>query len=487
MARLRLSRNVLLITAAALVAVVLLGIGAYAYLHPVPKTVTILLTSDGFVPATVTIHKGDTVMFMNETDSAFWPASNAHPSHGLYPEFDSKQAVPPHESWSFTFARAGTWGFHDHLAARMQGVITVRGLPDEGIAGCLLRYSNTALSPQCWEAEVTRIIKNKGLEAAFTYIDTTYTSEERFRRNCHDVMHIIGSAAYEEFAHGRTAAYHPQASFCGYGFYHGFIEKMLVSEGPSHYEQAKAYCEELRSIEGAKAGGPCFHGIGHAVFDSLDSSIWGDGAVMVAEGTQTCERILESDEDRALCVSGIHNSFANAMSGHTYSLSFDAITPLSFCRNEPELYKDSCLGEVIVGYLRNKHFSREENLAFIAKLAPTERVRMYFFFFDDELKRGFTNTDITSYVPACVALEGDASVNACMFGVIQGVNEESRPDTAFTLAFPFCDAFNSPAYRERCFTYIQQVSNRTVFTSPDYQAMCSAFWGTRAQEKCPKP
>lgn len=85
----------------------------------------ITLTKDGFVPADITIKVGETVTFRNETGMLYWPASNLHPSHLIYAEFDPKEPVPADEPWSFTFTKAGEWEYHDHLAPYYTGVITV--------------------------------------------------------------------------------------------------------------------------------------------------------------------------------------------------------------------------------------------------------------------------------------------------------------------------------------------------------------------------
>ncbi len=87
---------------------------------------TIVLRSDGFHPRTVTVKKGGTVTFVNETDKGFWPASNLHPDHSIYSAFDPKEPVGPGESWSFTFENTGTWGFHDHVRSYFTGAVTVR-------------------------------------------------------------------------------------------------------------------------------------------------------------------------------------------------------------------------------------------------------------------------------------------------------------------------------------------------------------------------
>ena len=85
----------------------------------------IVLTDDGYVPKESTITVGDTVVFRNETDHPFWPASNLHPSHRDYPEFDPREPVLADETWSFTFGQVGEWKFHDHLAPYYTGVIVV--------------------------------------------------------------------------------------------------------------------------------------------------------------------------------------------------------------------------------------------------------------------------------------------------------------------------------------------------------------------------
>ena len=85
----------------------------------------IVLRDDGFHPTTTKIYKGDTVEFVTQRGKYFWPASNQHPAHTVYSEFDSKRPVAPTESWKFTFTKTGTWGFHDHLHSFFTGVVIV--------------------------------------------------------------------------------------------------------------------------------------------------------------------------------------------------------------------------------------------------------------------------------------------------------------------------------------------------------------------------
>ena len=76
--------------------------------EPSREAVTIHYRNGAFVPKVITVEVGVTVVFSNESDQPFWPASNIHPTHHIYPEFDAKGSVPPGESWTFTFDRPGT-------------------------------------------------------------------------------------------------------------------------------------------------------------------------------------------------------------------------------------------------------------------------------------------------------------------------------------------------------------------------------------------
>lgn len=87
--------------------------------------VVITLSKDGFSPDEISIKTGTTVVFRSIEGDLFWPASNLHPSHLLYPEFDPQEPIQPSDVWSFTFTKVGEWKYHDHLAPYFTGVITV--------------------------------------------------------------------------------------------------------------------------------------------------------------------------------------------------------------------------------------------------------------------------------------------------------------------------------------------------------------------------
>jgi len=96
-------------------------------------------TNSGYLPSELTIKAGETVTFENKSSVNMWTASGMHPTHTLYsgtslsahcPDptnvaFDACAGTPPGDSWSFTFEKAGTWGYHDHLHPTLFGKIVV--------------------------------------------------------------------------------------------------------------------------------------------------------------------------------------------------------------------------------------------------------------------------------------------------------------------------------------------------------------------------
>ena len=92
-----------------------------------PGSASVAYTGDEFVPPKLEIEVGDEVVFVNESGKRFWPASNIHPTHDIYPEFDPEAPIPGGEQWKFTFDEPGFWRYHNHLAPAHSGLVIVRG------------------------------------------------------------------------------------------------------------------------------------------------------------------------------------------------------------------------------------------------------------------------------------------------------------------------------------------------------------------------
>lgn len=78
-----------------------------------------------FNPSTVSVKTGDVVIFKNDSNGSFWPASGPHPQHSTYPEFDPKRAIGAGQTWQFKFTKVGSWSYHNHLNESATGKVIV--------------------------------------------------------------------------------------------------------------------------------------------------------------------------------------------------------------------------------------------------------------------------------------------------------------------------------------------------------------------------
>jgi len=91
------------------------------------ETIEISLEETGLRSVNVSIKKGNTIKFINNSSKAFWPASDPHPVHTNLAGFDARQGLSQGESYSFTFTQEGNFGYHNHLNPGQSGIITVTG------------------------------------------------------------------------------------------------------------------------------------------------------------------------------------------------------------------------------------------------------------------------------------------------------------------------------------------------------------------------
>lgn len=89
------------------------------------KAVQVSYTKTGFSPATLTVKSGTTVVFSNNSGKPMWVASTPHPVHTDLPGFDQLKSVGRGGSYSFTFSKAGSWKYHNHVAPGERGVVVV--------------------------------------------------------------------------------------------------------------------------------------------------------------------------------------------------------------------------------------------------------------------------------------------------------------------------------------------------------------------------
>ena len=421
-----------------------------------PRTYIVTRTSEGFQPEMITVRKGDHIKFVNISGEPVWPASAAHPSHQIYPEFDSKQPIADGRSWIFTVARAGVWRYHDHLSPLTEGTITALGEPGESARNCVASATDT-IKAYCWTGEVETILRTKGLSAVYDQFAKWHLEDPIFRRNCHDVGHVIGIEAYKAFKKNGQVITRPETAYCGYGFYHGFIEEALREIGTDSIKETIGYCEQIRASgdfdtknAARNAAGACYHGIGHAVFDSLDPKLWGNEGAMVDSAMSTCLSHITGAWERSRCVSGVFNSLANALSANSYELAFDPADPIAVCKPLPTLYREPCILEVGIGFARNEKYSIPEAIDFLeTERDPAIEYSAIRALMDDEVRRRIGEPDMPRFISLCTVLRNEEK-SACIDGVVSGFFVGDIPGKGDTFLLGFCSAL-SDHDRVQCF------------------------------------
>ena len=338
-------------------------------------SVVVHVTDDGFEPRSVEVDAGTTVVFENVGGEAHWPASDDHPTHEEYPEFDPKKPVQPGTEWSFTFDRPGEWGYHDHMNPYLTGEIEV--LPERDPAGSEpggLLSSIGAFFANAYEAGVSLFGGEKEEPASASEAETAGSSEgssnessgglseERYEevkdeyvtlvreenprvaleklgdemetdaallRSCHPLVHDIGRAAYEKYGDvGEAIKYRNEV--CNSGYLHGVIESHL-SESDDILADVKTMCDGYRSR--SYTGWQCYHGLGHGVMFYTANDL--------PRSLGMCES-LEGAFDRSNCTNGVFMENFNADQKLHVSKFLKESDPFYPCAEQADRYKTDC-------------------------------------------------------------------------------------------------------------------------------------------------
>lgn len=413
----------------------LIAIAWYAIFVMVPPN-TVVLRKDGFHPRTLTVTAGETVTFKTAGDKYFWPASDFHPTHSLFPSFDPKTPIAPGASWSFTFDTPGTYTFHDHLAAYYFGVIQVRATD-----GTVPPICEGTEGFACWQNDIFLALGQGGLSAAFERVRELYATDAAFIESCHYLTHNIGLASYQLYLENPRTIFSEDAMSCAAGFYHGFMEG-FIGTGSTGAEAAKI-CDEVGEELGditPDARLQCYHGIGHGAMETAVASTGQFDGIdpVIKEALTLCEAASEGSDERYRCASGIYNAIANFLINGAYKLSVATTDPIALCARQPEAYKEPCYGNMnsalywaaddtlsraLPEVVRIEAAHRKAALNYIVGLAMT-----------DLLAGNYT---VATLAHDCRTLPSDLQ-DTCMFGAVSGLIEHGPPSVEYEAAFALC-------------------------------------------------
>lgn len=105
---------------------------------PAATGTSVIYGPQGFSPASISVPVGTTVTFVNQGGDEMWVASDPHPTHQGYDGTTKSQhcaagysgpmpfdQCSAGSSFSFTFTKTGTWGYHNHGNAADKGTVIV--------------------------------------------------------------------------------------------------------------------------------------------------------------------------------------------------------------------------------------------------------------------------------------------------------------------------------------------------------------------------
>lgn len=337
-----------------------------------------------------------------------------------------------------------------------------------------IKCPNTSEKYDCWRQVLDKTLTEQGLPASFETLAKLYDTEPDFVSECHSYTHDLGEKAYQMFARHENIEMTPKASYCGYGFYHGFMETLLHSGGT--IKQAQDFCaytDVQLSAYGAKANIACYHGIGHGAVDGSDPRAWGDPGKLIEPGLKICRTISTLPSQIDQCGTGVFNSLAIALNANLYNLH-SSEDPYKICLYQDKDFKKACYEQmntraqalskgnfdVAAQFVINIPDKKYSTIA-MEQLAPTMIIT----------KVG-QNNNYGSEVKTCRSLPKYLEM-PCINGLAGGMLEFGKPDFEYVEALSFCDSLASDeAEQKSCYGYV--ISNSTVlYSSEKARQICS--------------
>ena len=325
---------------------------------------------------------------------------------------------------------------------------------------------------QCWEDLIDSVLKHQGIDQAFEIVQKLYTTEPVFASNCHSYVHTIGEKAYRSFSSHQNFTLSPKTSYCGYGFYHAFMESLLLDGGDLN--KARQFCDYVdKKMSGsiADAKGACYHGIGHGTADNHDQKYWHTEQALVTPGLKLCEKVAPDDVLLDRCSSGVFNVLAIAYTSNRVKL--DPPDPLQFCRQfTSSIYKKTCFEEMNTALISLSQGNFATAVGFTQGIADPA----YAHFATRSLAGAVgmsrvSQNDFSKEIKVCQSLKDPLNLS-CFNGFVGGLIEGGQPNTQHIKALKFCQN-SSLKENEQAACFKEAFRMLSVYyTAEEYKQMC---------------
>lgn len=321
------------------------------------EVATVVISPSGFTPQEITLHQGSKITFVNKDNAPHWPASDFHPIHDRYIEFDPKKAIAAGDVWGFRAGRIGEWSYHDHLSPHKKGKLVVvsqnsrENMPKNFWAeikdffhnlwpAIIEKWGNylsknkgpslnrgpiEKLSATEQYHYLSQLSKEKGVASVWSYLVATFQGETGAMGRVHDLAHFTGGLIYDHSGWDGLSLCTPKFAF---GCYHGFLDKAFQKD-LSGLARAQAGCLRL----GAPSSGPfasCMHGVGHGIASFYKTT---DLTASLA----SCDFLSSGQE---YCSDGVFMEFERDATAEFYKAS-DPLYPCNALNSKSKVYSCS--------------------------------------------------------------------------------------------------------------------------------------------------
>ncbi len=283
---------------------------------------TINMVPGGFEPSVIEITQGDSITFRNDDTGPRWPASNIHPTHEIYSDFDPRGPIDPGQSWSFRFTKSGQWKFHDHIKPEFIGDIKVNK-DDHAVEQVekahefgfftRIKIKIAKLYFSIFSGEAERVMDEMSVIELTNRDNPKGEKELRYKLavfgpkaimddllvdsgdgaiyDCHQPAHTVGRLGFELY---NAEVFKDGSPNCHSGLYHGAMEGFIKLNGVANL--ASDISELCSSFDTDFGNFQCYHGVGHGVlaYESYD----------LPAGLELCNQIEEL-YGRSGCYGGV--------------------------------------------------------------------------------------------------------------------------------------------------------------------------------------
>lgn len=401
----------------------------FVYAHS--ETTIIKMTADGFDPQTITLDQNSTVIFLNEDSKDRWPASNNHPVHDIYTDFDPKKPIPPGASWPFKPKKSGEWKFHDHLNPHLRGTLIVK--PEPGLAIKEPESSNLLEKIKLFfQAFFNQFNPKEDPAETWKNLKAKYKGQGGAIGDIHDQAHLIGGQVFEKYGLEGLSKCSSEFAF---GCFHGFLDKAF-EKSLDDLKKAEEACQALG--EGGPASS-CIHGIGHGVA-SFHSTTDLKASLL------SCKKL--SSTGQQFCFDGVFMEFERGASNSLYSKD----NPFKPCDELEEEFGFACGRNQPTVLMSRFKFSFEDVIG-VCLSSPSDSFKMACF---DAL--GFISTkgtfDPVAIVSACKKIGVNEYVMRCVKAAAGEFIFQEVPGWQKN-APAICNLLESG--KEECQSYIQEL------------------------------